>query len=69
MSDRYRTITAELRLIRGASILVRRRQGGEVFVPRSVIHGGDDLRLERVAVGAEITIRVMAWKAEELSLS
>ncbi|MNC99151.1 hypothetical protein D3C83_173320 [compost metagenome] len=40
------------------------------YVPRSLLHGGDDLRMSRIGdLPSEETVRVMEWKAEELGLA
>lgn len=40
----------------------------EVWIPRSLIHGGDDLQLARLAHGDEFSFQLMDWKAKELWL-
>jgi len=69
MTD-YVQIRARLRAVRPSSILVSRidRIGHQAWLPRSVLHGGDVLRLEDVARDAEVSIRVMGWKAKEVGL-
>lgn len=39
--------------------------------PRSLLHGGDDLQLIKIqhALPREVTVRMFAWKADELSLA
>lgn len=39
-----------------------------VWVPRSLIHGGDDLKLAKAMRNDTLTIRVMEWKAREIGL-
>lgn len=65
----YRTVTTRLRALRENSIFVDRpaaRGAGEVSLPRSLIHGGDDRRLEGAFIGEEVTFRLADWKAEEI---
>lgn len=72
MTDTYRTVTTRLRGIRLASIFVDRpasRGAGEVSIPRSLIHGSDDLGIEGRFIGEEITFRLMEWKAEEIGFA
>lgn len=44
------------------------RGKGRCSVPRSLIHGADDMKLDALdpADGPELTFRLMAWKAEAL---
>lgn len=73
MSDEYRTVTALVRQVRKDSIMVdvpTRRLWQSI--PRSLIHGGDEFKLDRLVCGPDgvsHTFRVMEWKAEQLGLS
>ena len=78
MTDAYRTITTTFRRISstGLAIMVdppkhKNGRGGWAIIPRSLLHGGDDLKVENKTFreGEEITIRVMAWKAEEIGFA
>lgn len=76
VTDEYRTITTTFRRISttGLAIMVDRPKhhdgkGGWAVIPRSLLHGSDDLKVEGFKVGDEITIRVMEWKAEELGFA
>mgnify|MGYP001605018407 CR=1 FL=1 len=72
MSESYRTITTKLRDIRPKAIFVdgpAMHGGGTVSIPRSLIHGGDDLKFDRLFDGDEVTFRVMSWKAEDLGFA
>lgn len=66
----YRIVTLRIKSIREASfwVTIRGRQG-EHNIPRSLLHGGDDLRLERMPRDEDVTLRVVEWKAEELGLA
>lgn len=69
MSEAYRLITTKLRGVRPNSIFVDgppARGKGSVSLPRSLIHGTDDLKLDSLFIGEEITFRLMDWKAEEI---
>lgn len=71
MSEEYRPITSTFRRVSpsGLAIMVDRPPGRGhdwALIPRSVIHGADDLKVGGFAAGDAITIRIMAWKAEEL---
>jgi len=68
--DGYRVITTHVRKIREASIFVDRPHGaGEVSIPRSLIHGADDRKLDGCFIGEEVTFRLIDWKAEELGFA
>lgn len=71
MSDEYRTVTFRLIRVRPNSLIIEvpKRQGEKVL-PRSLIHGMDDLHLNGgQSVPREITIRIFSWKADSLGLS
>lgn len=71
MSDDYRAVTATFRSITkgGAFFVDRPRGAGEVSVPRSLIHGADDAKLDGLFAGEKFTFRLRAWKAEELGFA
>lgn len=71
MSDTYRTVTTRLRAARKTSILVDGPQGqrADCWIPRSLIHGVDDGRLDVAFLDSEITFRLMEWKAEEIGFA
>lgn len=73
MSDSYRIVTALVKGVRPNSIFVERLNGpGQVSIPRSLIHGSDDLKLDALCFGSEgiwHTFRLREWKAEEVGLS
>jgi hypothetical protein len=71
MTDGYRAVSVILRQRRPSSIMVESssRQGW-LSVPRSVLHGADDLKLDREGgLDEEITIRVREWFAERESMA
>lgn len=71
MADRYRTVTVMLRQRRASSIMVEtsNRRGWQA-IPRSCIHGGDNLKIDRLGgVDEEITIRIFDWLAEDKGLA
>ncbi len=73
MSDTYRTVTTLVRQVRENSIMIEvaSRQGWQ-SVPRSLIHGADDFKLDRIDFsgrGQNHTFRLIEWKAEELGLA
>lgn len=70
MSDDYVTVTTVLRTVRDKSIYVDRRLGDPetVCIPRSLLFGGDDLKVAEGGIGCEVTFRVRRWKADELGL-
>ena len=73
MSDQYRTVTFILQQLRTASIMLTHTADDKVWrsCPRSCLHGGDDLKLMRAQhdLPKEVTVRMFAWKADELSLA
>lgn len=70
MRDSYRTVTATFRHLRDRSFFVDRpRAAGQVAIPRSLIHGADDAKLDGLFDGDEFTFRLRAWKAEEIGLA
>lgn len=71
MSESYRIVTTRFRGISpsGKAIFVDRPIAGQVSIPRSLIHGADDLKLNRYSDGDEITFRLMEFKAEELGFA
>ena len=73
MSDLDRTVTAVIKSVRQKSIFIDApRRTGDVAIPRSLIHGGDDHKLDALQPGREgisYTFRLLEWKAEEVGLS
>lgn len=72
MNDSYRTVTCTLRQRRASAIMVEvKNRPGWHSIPRSCLHGADDLKLDRGAleIDSEITIRVQDWKAEQEGLA
>jgi hypothetical protein len=68
--ENYRTVTACVVKVRPQSILARHpKTAKELTIPRSLINGADDLKLERLDLPGEFTFRVFAWKAEALGLA
>jgi hypothetical protein len=67
----YRTVTAKLTGVRPNAIFIQsRRAPADLSIPRSLIHGADDIRLDdRSLVKKEVTFRLADWKAEELGLA
>lgn len=74
MSDEYRIVTFTLLKLNVASIILTRHgKPGEKWesCPRSCLHGGDDLKLAKFqhSLPHEVTVRMFAWKADELHLA
>lgn len=65
MSDKYVRISVELRVVRENSILVE-HDGDTQWIPRSLIHGGDDRGLDEESCQGEIELRIFEWKLGEL---
>lgn len=69
-SDDYRIVEIVLRGVRPQSIFVDRpNRQGEVSIPRSLLHAADDTQLDGRFAGEKITVRLRAWKAEELGFA
>ncbi len=70
--DSYRTVMA---IFRGASgtgkafFVDLPRGGNNIAIPRSVIHGADDMKIDDLKRGQEFTFRLFEWKAEQLGLA
>lgn len=45
------------------------RGGGRISIPRSLVHGADDMKIAALFDGDEFTFRLRRWKAEELGLA
>ncbi len=70
--ETYRDVTTHFRDLTRSAVLVDAPpsfRGKTVWLPRSLIHGADDLKLGNLAEGAEITFRLMDWKAEEVGFA
>lgn len=70
-SDEYRIVTATVLSVGAKAFRLALRSGGEAWVPRSVIHGADDAKIDdlKPGRGKEWTFRLRAWKAEQLGLA
>lgn len=67
---KYRTVMFRIKSIREASLWVEiKSRPGQHNVPRSLLHGADDLLLERMPRNEPVTVRLVDWKAEELGLA
>ena len=42
--------------------------GDEFWVPRSCIHGGDEIRIPSLDSGDEVTLKIFQWFAEKEGL-
>ena len=70
-TEEYRTVTVTLQQLRLNSLMVTvpKMQGWHPLA-RSLIHGADEIRLKNhYDCPCEITLRIVAWKADELHLS
>ena len=70
MSDSYRPVTARIERVspKAIEVVVPNRQGTH-WIPRSLIYGGDEIKINSALTGTDWTFRVFAWKAEELGLA
>jgi hypothetical protein len=70
MADTYRYISTKLRGIRMNAILVDDPLGrNQVWIPRSLIHGADEMKLHARYIGEERMFRIFEWKAEDLGFA
>lgn len=67
---KYSIVTVRITNVLPSSVwVVRKNRLHAQNVPRSLLHGGDDLKLERMARDCDVELRVVDWKADELGLS
>lgn len=67
MKERYTRVRATfIRYTQSAALF--EIDDAEQWIPRSLIHGGDDMQLARLARGDEFSFQLMEWKAKELGL-
>lgn len=69
--DEYVRVRGWIQAVREKSVLFAvgesvRRAG---WIPRSCIHGADDLQLDGKMVGDAMTLRIREWKADELGFT
>lgn len=71
MSDEYVRIRGKVQAVRKGALMFSVGQSvpRAGWIPRSLIHAADDLTLDGLMVGAEITLRVREWKADELGFT
>jgi len=70
MGDKYRPVTCQIAAVRGKAIeVIVPNRRGTFWIPRSLIHGGDDLKLDELIPVVTHTFRLVEWKAEGLGLS
>jgi hypothetical protein len=73
--DDYIALTVQVETATPKAVLLRpvdaagQAQPRAAWIPRSCIHGGDDIALDRLARGSITTLRVRAWKAEREGLA
>jgi hypothetical protein len=71
MSDEYVKVTARIMATtRNAFFFDVSHDDSEIhrWIPKSLVHGGDVLKIERSPGRGQVAFRLMAWKAEELDL-
>lgn len=66
----YRTVTARIERItpKAIEVIVPNRQGTH-WIPRSLLNGGDELKIHPGLTGTDWTFRVFAWAADEIGLA
>lgn len=70
----YRLVIARFRGISpsGNAIFVDKptsKGRGTISIPRSLIHGADDIKAASLRKGEEWTFRLVSWKAEEIGFA
>lgn len=69
MSSPYVKVTVYISSVIRNSVWIRKHEKGQDYpLARSLIFGPDEMRLERMARGEPVVLRVMEWKAKELRL-
>jgi hypothetical protein len=69
MSDDYVTVTGYLRVATPKAILLQPEdEPAAIWIPRSLLHGGDERLIDNTAMGEQIDIRVREWFAEKEDL-
>jgi hypothetical protein len=68
--DAYVRVVVVLRQIRPRAVLLEWGKGVPrgAWIPRSCIHGGDDLALGKATPGSEVTIQIREWIAQREGL-
>lgn len=69
-TDDYVSIDCEIVRVTSRAVLIEVEDDfdtEEHWIPRSLIHGGDDSALEK-SVGNKMQIRMFRWKAAELGI-
>lgn len=71
MSDEsYTPVTCRLARIEPKSVWITVGSAGrEVNVPRTLIHGADETRLDGLLEGTKLDLRIFTWKAQQLGLT
>lgn len=66
--DEYRLVTSRVRRRTQSAVSIDKpasRGGGSVWIPLSVIHAADEIKLLAAGIGEEVTFRLREWKADE----
>jgi hypothetical protein len=69
--DDYVEVTVTIEDVRKASVFVTpgaSRTGQPLNIPRALLHGADDLALDKKFAGDRCRLRIRSWKASELGL-
>ena len=67
MSDNYAKIDCIFICLTGAAVCID-VNGDKHWIPRSCIHGADEIRLRDCDEGDELCLRVFEWKLEQEDL-
>lgn len=67
--DEYRTVSAVLVTVTAVAFKLKVPGGRTAWIPRSLVHGADDLRLPHLDLDEEQTLRIREWKCEEVGLA
>jgi len=68
-TDAYRIVTTKKLVKIGPKAILVQTLTGEEWIARSLLHGGDDIKLARAREGGEHTFRVREWVAEKLGFA
>jgi hypothetical protein len=65
-SEEYREVTAVLKAVGAKAFKFAPPPGrqADVWVARSLLHGGDEIRVSKASLGAEVTFRLLEWVCE-----
>lgn len=71
VSDDYVRVLGKIEAVRKGAVMfsVGKSVPRAAWIPRSLIHGADDLTLDGRMVGEECALRIREWKADEVGFN